>query len=88
MLRVTEETTNQITTLRLEGKFQGPWVEIVRHDAGRARVGGQLQLDLSGVTYIDRYGIALLKEVSASGVRIVHCSRFVRELLKLEGLTS
>jgi len=77
MLRITEIGTE---TLRVEGRLTGPWVdELRRLCAGRS---GVRQLDLSGLTFADIGGAALLKELAAGGVIIRDSSRFLDQLLR------
>ncbi|MBI4718522.1 MAG: hypothetical protein HY763_12000 [Planctomycetes bacterium] len=88
MLRLTQEQTNGITTLRLDGKLQGPWVGMLREEAEAVRLTGPLQLDLAQIRFVDHAGAELLRELLRSGVTIGKCSNFVRELLRMEGQAS
>jgi anti-anti-sigma regulatory factor len=80
MLRITEIGTD---TLRLEGRLTGPWVDELRRLA--AARPGPLQLDLSGLTFADAAGAALLKDLAARGVVIRDSSRFLEQLLREGG---
>ena len=58
------ETSGQAVTLRLEGRVIGPWVEELRRSCERALDrGGRLTLDLAHVSFIDRDGIALFRDL-------------------------
>jgi hypothetical protein len=41
-----------------------------------------LTLDLADISFVDRSGIALFKELLNSQVRLVNCSSFITEQLK------
>lgn len=76
MLRITKVGTN---ALRVEGRLAGPWVEeLHRHVAS----GSELELDLSGLTFADAAGAALLRDLAARGVRMRDSSRFLDQLLR------
>jgi len=78
---------NGTATLVLEGRLIGPWVEELRRSCDQA-IGssGELTLDLGGVSFVDRAGIALLRTLADDHARLVNCSPFVAEQLRtLEG---
>ncbi|HEY7913989.1 MAG TPA: STAS domain-containing protein [Blastocatellia bacterium] len=87
MLRISEANIpGEGTALRLEGEMIGPWVEEVRKACEPYLNGGScLMLDLADISFIDRSGIALLKELLYSQVRLVNCSSFITEQLKENG---
>jgi ABC-type transporter Mla MlaB component len=85
MLRITRMVgNNSIETLKLEGKLQGPWI-LETHDAYAlsAAQASRTRLDLSGLTFADGEGAALLRELIRSGAQIVGCSSYIAELLQL-----
>src|SRR5215831_623021 len=70
MLRLTVTTCAEGTTLLLEGRLCGAWVDelatcwrgvLARHDAGTIRV------DLDGVTFVDAAGKALIRALRDQG---------------------
>ncbi len=72
-----------MTTLKLEGRVVGPWVEELRlicHSV--LATGGGLTLDLSYVAFVDRNGVALLQQLMTGHVTVTNCSSFVAEQLK------
>jgi hypothetical protein len=73
------------TTLRLEGRLIGPWVEELRRSCDWIR-GGEtaLTLDLAEVAFVARDGARLLRALIAGGVRVVNCPAFVTEQLRAE----
>jgi len=90
MLKISHETTadsKDRVLLRLEGQVTGLWVEEVRRTCDEAigvngRRGNPLVLDLADVSFIDAGGVALFRELSASGTELVNGSLFVMEQLK------
>lgn len=70
-------------TLRLEGRLIGPWVEELRLACAHARRGERkVTVDMAGVAFVDRAGIALLRELADHDTRLSSCSPFVAEQLK------
>jgi anti-anti-sigma factor len=87
MLRISQATTDNQTTLRLEGEISGQWVEELRRECARAsrgdtQAGRRLVLDLAEVSSIDAAGLALFRELSARRAIVTKCSPYVEELLK------
>ena len=85
MLRITRMVGNDSDeTLKLEGKLQGPWVREAQdvYALAAAQVS-RTCLDLSGLTFADDEGAALLRELIRSGVQVVGCSSYIAELLQL-----
>jgi hypothetical protein len=80
MLRITEtDVTVEGTKLRLDGKLAGPWVGELKMlcEPILAR-GEQIQIDLGGVSSLDRDGIELLRMLRAKGVILVNCSPLIK----------
>lgn len=85
MLRITRMVGNDsVDTFKLEGKLLGPWV-LEAHDAcaRSAALASRTCLDLTGLTFADGEGAALLSELIRSGARVVGCSSYIAELLQL-----
>ena len=84
MLRITRMVgMDSGEILKLEGKLQGPWVDEA-HDAYAlsAAQPSRTCLDLSGLTFADGEGAALLRELIRSGSQVVGCSSYIAELLQ------
>ena len=84
MLRITRMVGHDsVETLKLEGKLEGPWVLEV-HDAYALSVAqaSRTCLDLSGLTFADGEGAALLRELIRQGAQVVGCSSYIAELLQ------
>ena len=84
MLRiVTVERQGNGTTLNLEGRVIGPWVDELRQSCERILASGEsLTLDLTEVAFVERDGASLLKHLVDGGVVVVNCPAFVCEQLK------
>ena len=87
MFRISvERFANHHETLHLEGHLVGPWVEQLQLSCEQVLgEGKQLTLDLTAVSFADRDGVALLRELKAKGVVITNCSPFIAHQLKDEG---
>jgi ABC-type transporter Mla MlaB component len=84
MLRITHGH-DSVSTLRLEGKLVGPWVaELARLCDQLSGSTDRLRLDLSAVTFVDRPGVALLRDLLGRGATLAGCSGLVAELLHVE----
>jgi anti-anti-sigma regulatory factor len=87
MFRISvERFSNHHETLHVEGHLVGPWVEQLQLSCEQVIGGGKrLTLDLTAVSFADRDGIVLLRELKARDVAITNCSPFIAHQLKDEG---
>ncbi len=85
MVRISVvDSTESAVTLLLEGKVIGDAVDEVNSSCEQVLAKGRrLTLDLAGISFIDRNGVALFHRLSARQVSVVNCSGFVAEQLKL-----
>ncbi|MFN0121408.1 MAG: hypothetical protein ACKV2V_12995 [Blastocatellia bacterium] len=83
MLRITEEYMEDgKTTIYMEGRIAGPWVEEVRRiSQALLAAENRLILDLAGVLFADRHGVALLRELQPRA-ELINCSPFLAEQLR------
>jgi ABC-type transporter Mla MlaB component len=71
-------------TLLLEGQLIGEAVDELNSSCEQALANGRrLILDLAGVSFIDRKGVALFHRLATRNVSTVNCSGFAAELLKV-----
>ena len=66
MLRITVQEGDKTQTIKLEGKIVGPWVEELNrawHSLASSVGSKRLQVDLSGVAFVDARGRQLLREI-------------------------
>lgn len=93
---VVAQTQKQVV-LKVQGELADDDVELLAGELGRWRQQvEQLVLDLKGVKFIDRQGLALLQQWTrrepirgnGEGVRLMlrDGSRFIRHLLEVNGL--
>ena len=83
MLKVTTTDQNQTTTLKLEGKLAGPWVQEVTRvwsDTAQKTRDGYV-IDLRSVTFIDRPGRALLAAMSKHGAQLIATDCLTRNIV-------
>jgi anti-anti-sigma regulatory factor len=92
MLKITCHTETHSTTLQLEGRLAGPWVEELERSWASAvsdRNKRPLRIDLSAVTYVDAGGKDLLKRLYREGAEFVASgcltSCIVEEITRLVG---
>lgn len=85
MLKITlHEQTNK--KLMLEGLLAGPWVMELRAAVTAARTNSaKLELDLSGLRFMDTQGRMLLQRLTAEGVVLCNASPFIQEFLAVDG---
>lgn len=72
MLKITTQSGTKLTKLVLEGRLAGPWVEELER-SWREVAGAQqspVAVDLSGVTFIDPEGKALLTKMWQRGAKL------------------
>lgn len=91
MLKVTVAQKGARSRLVLEGRLAGPWVD----EAGEAwrkvrRTGSSVVVDLTGVTFVDDGGKALLHAMWRDGAELRAagcCTRFIVEEITRHGRT-
>jgi anti-anti-sigma regulatory factor len=69
--------------LRLEGQIIGPWVDELERTCV-ALSNRALALDLTGVSFVERRGVQLLRSLDTRGVSLLHCTPFVAEQLRAQ----
>ncbi|HKA36607.1 MAG TPA: hypothetical protein VKH43_07280 [Thermoanaerobaculia bacterium] len=87
MLKITRlESPGTVAVLKLEGRLVGPWVGALREIAeAELALQRPLAFEVSGVSFVDRRGEILLRELVSRQVRLDGPSGFVRELLQSNG---
>ncbi len=85
MLRISKIETDNEAGLRLQGRVIGPWVQELHKSCEQILAEGDgLTLDLAEVSFVDRQGIALIRNLMHRQVKLVRCPLFVTEQLKGE----
>ena len=89
MLRITVHKDTSPTTLELEGRIAGEWVdELEQAWLTEAKLGKLVKVDLSGVTFIDEKGKKLLARMfeRRSNLYATDCmNRSIIEEIQREG---
>ena len=74
MLRITVDDHARVLTFRLEGRLEGPWVGEVER-CWRSLLDAvnkpTINVDLTGVTYIDAAGKAQLADMHEHGAKFI-----------------
>ena len=83
MLRITKLSGPEpYITLRIAGRIASECVAVLERECTKLLHGGhRLRLDAAEVDFVDRAGVALLKELLARGVKIEKGSLSVEYLL-------
>jgi hypothetical protein len=81
MLRISERTTDEFTTVYLEGKLLNPWIAEVRAVVGAARRNGPVRLALTQLWFADNAGLDLLNKMRMNGIHLVGSSALIESLL-------
>ncbi len=85
MLRITRISEQDAITLKLEGKLAGPWVDELEKSwcSIREPPGDRaLMVDLNDVTFIDRAGEMLLKQMHAAGTMLLAEGPYISQRLR------
>jgi anti-anti-sigma regulatory factor len=88
MLRIhrNDVMTHRVVLL-LQGFIVAEWAEVLERECAELLGAGlPVTLDLSGVSFVGRSGIEVLKRAQAGGVRIVGCSPLIAATLEHEGI--
>lgn len=85
VLRITPMNKQDRAGLILDGRLEGPWVEILNNSWRQAVTaeGNRVVVDLGGVTFVDLKGSELLLTMQSEGAELTKSSAFLREMLKL-----
>jgi len=84
MLRLTRTTRlpHEVVVL-LEGQIVAEWVELLEAEClTLLQTDQQVLLDLSRVSYLDRRGARLLRDLAARSVQLINCPPLVADLVR------
>ena len=83
MLKITTTATPDGTTLRIEGRIVGGWVDELSRSVTETQTSTtRVVLDLSQVTFVDAIGVVFLRSAAANGVDFINPSDFVAGLIR------
>lgn len=84
MFRITKTNHEVCRVLKLEGKLLHPWIDDLVREFRAARAHGySVELDMSGVSYVDDPCLIVLSDLVRQGIAIKTPSPFISELLKV-----
>jgi len=85
-VRITKiKQTPLLVVLKVEGAVVSESVRVLEEEClGWLEQKKTIQLDFSGVTYIDHSGVELFKRMTQAHLRIIHCPDFIHHLLNLK----
>jgi hypothetical protein len=83
MLRLTRTQERPLqVTLKAEGRMVAEWVDLLEAECRELATGERrVLLDLADVSYVDRRGIEMLRQLTDGRISIVNCSPLLEELL-------
>jgi hypothetical protein len=81
-LKIEKHSRRGKTTIRLSGHFQSEHIEELKKQI--AENGPSFALDLKEVTLVDVDVVRFLRVCEAGGIKIVHCSQYIREWMTRE----
>ncbi len=87
MLKISlEHSGNHMVTLKLEGRIAEPWTSELRRNCEQLlQEKKAIKLDMAEVTFADRKGLDLLRNLKSRGVSLVECSPFTEQQMKADG---
>lgn len=80
--KIDKVVTGKSTTFRISGRIHADHLKELKTALGRSTF--DVSLDLKEVTIVDVEVVRFLGKLERSGVRLVHCSRYIREWISKE----
>jgi hypothetical protein len=84
MLRITIDKNSSATTLRVEGRLIGPWVDELERawrSIASGPTDGPVSVDLTDVTFVGEEGKRLLESMYGEGAKLKACGCVTRRLV-------
>lgn len=87
MLRISiTDPANGQVTLQLDGQVSGRWVELLRTTCeGQLQTNARVAIDMKNVSFLDREGLALLRDLCRRRVEILNALPFIAGELERSG---
>jgi hypothetical protein len=85
MLKITTHVLDDATRITLEGRLAGPWIgELERcwREAQQSAGGRQLIVDLTGVTFVEQEGKAVLARMYQEGADLLASGSCMRSIVE------
>jgi anti-anti-sigma regulatory factor len=84
MLKITTHSSDDTTRITLEGRLAGPWIsELERcwRESEQSAGGRQVVVDLTGVTFVEQDGKALLTRMYQAGAELLATGCCMRSIV-------
>jgi len=85
MLKITTHRADDSTRITLEGRLVGPWIgELERcwRESEQSAAGRRLIVDLTGVTFVEQEGKALLTRMYKAGAELLATGCCMRSIVE------
>jgi anti-anti-sigma regulatory factor len=84
MLRISASAADGgAVTLRLDGRLTGEWVKLLQSTCeARLENGAQVIIDMKHVSFADREGVVLLRNLADRGVDILNALPFISQQIR------
>jgi hypothetical protein len=85
MLKITSHVFDDATKITLEGRLAGPWIgELERcwREFKQSAAGRRLTVDLTGVTFVEQEGKALLTRMYQGGADLLASGCCMRSIVE------
>ena len=85
MLKITTHVSENATRITLEGRLAGPWIEELERcwrEAEQSAGGRRLVVDLTGVTFVEQEGKAVLTRMCQAGAELLATGCCMRSIVE------
>ena len=85
MLKINTHRSDDSTRITLEGRLVGPWIEELERcwrEAEQTAAGRRLIVDLTGVTFVEQEGKALLTRIYQAGAELIASGCCMRSIVE------
>lgn len=85
MLKITTHVSDDTTRITLEGRLAGPWIsELERcwRESEQSAAGRKVIVDLTGVTFVEQDGKALLTRMHQAGAELLATGCCMRSIVE------
>ncbi len=81
-VKITQiDAAKDLTVLKVEGKLAAPDAVLLTEIVEKLAAGELFSIDVSGVTYIDRKGAAIIRRLEEFGAELIGVDFFVRSVI-------
>jgi hypothetical protein len=85
MLKITTHGSDDSTRITLEGRLVGPWIEELERcwrESKQSAADRKLIVDLTGVTFVEPEGKALLTRIYQAGAELIATGCCMRSIVE------